>query len=328
MPTRAPDRRRSQQRVVKHRLDRDAPFYIAGHRGLAGSALVRRLTAAGFTRIIERASAQLDLRDRDAVFDFFAETRPTYVALAAAKVRGILANSTTPVDFLGENLRIQVNVLDAAREMKVPRLLFVGSSCAYPKFAEQPIREDSMLTGPLEPTHHAYAIAKIAGVVQIQAVRRQYGLPWISVMPTNLYGPNDNFHPTSSHVLPALIRRYDDAVLSRAPAVTNWGSGLPRRDFVHADDMADACLHLLENYDGAEPVNVGSGTDVTIREVADIVASAVGYTGETRWDGCQPEGSSRRLLDVSRLSATGWTTAITLRQGIESTVAWYQRHVR
>lgn len=308
-------------------LDRDAPFYVAGHRGLAGSAMVRRLIASGFTGIVTRTSSQLDLRDRDSVFAFFAETNPRYVVMAAARVGGILANSTAPVDFLSDNLRIQVNILDAAREMDVARLLFLGSSCAYPKFAEQPIREESLLTGPLEPTNDAYAIAKIAGILQVQAVRRQYGLPWISVMPTNLYGPNDNFSPMSSHVLPALIRRYHEAAASGARSVTNWGTGLPRREFLHSDDMADACLHLLEHYDAAGPVNVGSGTDVTIRELATMIASAVGYAGETHWDGSKPDGTPRKLLDVSRLSSTGWKPKITLQQGIDSTVAWYRRHV-
>jgi GDP-L-fucose synthase len=246
-------------------LDRGATFYVAGHRGLAGSALVRRLERAGFENIIGRSSAELDLRDRDAVFDFFAETRPKYVVLAAAKVGGILANSTYPVDFLSDNIRIQVHVLDAAREAEVTRLLFLGSSCIYPKFAEQPIREESLLCGPLEPTNDAYAIAKIAGILHIQAVRRQYGLAWISAMPTNLYGPNDNFSPTGSHVLPALIRRYEEARTSGADSVTNWGTGSPRREFLHVDDMADACFHLLEHYDGPQQVNVGSGTDVTIK---------------------------------------------------------------
>ncbi len=228
--------------------------------------------------------------------------RPRYVVLAAAKVGGILANSTYPVDFLSDNLRIQVNVLDAARAAGVERLLFLGSSCIYPKFADQPIREDALLTGPLEPTNDAYAIAKIAGILQVQAVRRQYGLPWISAMPTNLYGPNDNFSPTGSHVLPALIRRYDEAARSGEDTVTNWGTGSPRREFLHSDDLADACLHLLEHYDGPQHVNVGSGTDVTIREIAETIANAVGFTGQTRWDTEKPDGTPQKLLDVSKLT--------------------------
>lgn len=308
-------------------LDRSAPFYVAGHRGLVGSAIVRRLHSAGFVNIVGRTSAELDLRDRDAVFAYIRETRPRYVVLAAAKVGGILANSTYPVDFLSDNIRIQVNVLDAARDAQVERLLFLGSSCIYPKFAEQPIREESLLTGHLEPTNDSYAIAKIAGILHVQAVRRQHGLPWISAMPTNLYGPNDNFSPTGSHVLPALIRRYDEAVATGATSVTNWGTGSPRREFLHADDMADACLHLLENYDGPDQVNVGTGTDVTIREIAATVASAVGYRGETAWDTTKPDGTPQKLLDVSKLTQAGWTARISLQDGVERTVAWYRKNI-
>jgi GDP-L-fucose synthase len=305
-------------------LDRSATFYVAGHRGLVGSAIWRNLESEGFTNLAGRTSAELDLKNRDAVFAFFAETKPRYVVLAAAKVGGILANSTYPVDFLSDNLRIQVNVLDAAREHGVDRLLFLGSSCIYPKFADQPIREDSLLTGHLEATNDAYAIAKIAGIMQIQAVRRQYGLPWISAMPTNLYGPGDNFSPTGSHVLPALIRRYDEAARSGAQVVTNWGSGSPRREFLHVDDMAAACLHLLEQYDGSSQVNVGTGTDVTIRELASMVASAVGYTGEIAWDATKPDGTPRKLLDVSKLADAGWSASIGLEEGIRSTVEWFR----
>lgn len=308
-------------------LDREATFYVAGHRGMVGSAILRRLRAAGFERTVGRTSAELDLRDRHAVFDFFTAVRPRYVALAAARVGGILANSTRPVDFLSDNLRIQVNVLDAARTVGVERLLFLGSSCIYPKLAPQPIREDALLTGHLEPTNDAYAIAKIAGILHVQATRRQYGLPWISAMPTNLYGPHDNFSPQGSHVLPALIRRYDEAAASGAATVTNWGTGAPRREFLHADDMADACLHLLEHYDGPEHVNVGSGVDVTIRELAETVASVVGFEGTTSWDHSKPDGTPRKLLDVSKLEASGWRSSIDLREGIERTVAWYRGRV-
>lgn len=308
-------------------LDRSATFYIAGHKGLVGSAIWRTLEAEGFTNLVGRTSSALDLKDRNEVFAFFAETKPKYVVLAAAKVGGILANSTYPVDFLSDNLRIQVNVLDAALEHGVERLLFLGSSCIYPKFAEQPIREDSLLTGHLEPTNDAYAIAKIAGIMQIQAVRRQYGLPWISAMPTNLYGPGDNFSPEGSHVLPALIRRYDDAAKSRASSVTNWGTGTPRREFLHVDDMAAACLHLLENYDGPAQVNVGTGKDVTIKELAAIVAEAVGYNGEIVWDTTKPDGTPQKLLDVSELAKAGWTASISLSDGIKRTVEWYRSNV-
>ncbi len=317
----------AQQQGWPGELDRAATFYVAGHRGLVGSAIVRRLERAGFANIVGRTSAELDLKDRDAVFEFFADARPRYVVLAAAKVGGILANNTYPVDFLSDNLRIQVNVLDAAREAQVERLLFLGSSCIYPKFAQQPIREESLLTGHLEPTNDAYAIAKIAGILHVQAVRRQYGLPWISAMPTNLYGPNDNFSPTGSHVLPALIRRYDEAVASGAQSVTNWGTGTPRREFLHADDMADACLHLLEHYDGPEQVNVGSGIDVTIGEIAETIGSVIGYTGVTEWDTTKPDGTPQKLLDVSKLAEAGWTSKISLQEGIERTVAWYHDHI-
>jgi len=308
-------------------LDRDAVFYVAGHRGLVGSAVVRALEARGFGRIVGRSSAKLDLRDRDAVFAYLGEIRPKYLVLAAAKVGGILANSTNPVDFLSDNIRIQVNLMDAALAHDVERLVFLGSSCIYPKFAAQPIREDSLLTGHLEPTNDAYAIAKIAGILQVQAVRRQYGLPWISAMPTNLYGPGDNFSPTGSHVLPGLIRRYDEAVRSGASTVTNWGTGTPRRELLHSDDMADAVLHLMEHYDGATQVNVGTGSDVPISELAELVADAVGYDGATQWDTSKPDGTPRKLLDVSTLAATGWRSTIDLPEGVERTVRWYRDHV-
>lgn len=309
---------------VPRRLDRSSTFYVAGHRGLVGSAVWRHLEAKGFRNLIGRSSTELDLKDREAVFEFFAAVKPRYVALAAAKVGGILANNTYPVDFLSDNLRIQVNVLDAARVHGVERLLFLGSSCIYPKYADQPIREDSLLTGHLEPTNDAYAIAKIAGIIHIQAVRRQYGLPWISAMPTNLYGPGDNFSVEGSHVLPALIRRYDEAARSGARTVINWGTGSPRREFLHVDDMAAACLHLLENYDGPAQVNVGTGTDVTIRELASIVAEAVGYSGKIEWDSTKPDGTPRKLLDVSTLAEAGWSASISLAAGVRGTVEWYR----
>ncbi|MFI7493936.1 GDP-L-fucose synthase family protein [Kocuria sp. M4R2S49] len=307
-------------------LDRTAPFYVAGHRGLVGSAIWRKLKDEGFTDLIGRTSSELDLKDRDAVFAFFAEVKPRYVVLAAAKVGGILANNTYPVDFLSENLRIQVNVLDAALEHGVERVLFLGSSCIYPKLAPQPLKEEYLLTGHLEPTNDAYAIAKIAGILQIQAVRRQYGLPWISAMPTNLYGPGDNFSPTGSHVLPAMIRRYEEARLTGAESVTNWGTGSPLREFLHVDDMAEACLHLLEHYDGPEHVNVGTGTDLTIKELAGLVAEAVGYEGRIEWDTTKPDGTPRKLMDVSKLTAAGWTARIPLHEGLRSTVEWYREH--
>ncbi|WP_426374588.1 GDP-L-fucose synthase family protein [Rhodococcoides fascians] len=308
-------------------LDRDAPFYVAGHRGLVGSAIWRQLEASGFSDLIGRSSSELDLKDRDAVFAFFEETKPSTVVLAAAKVGGILANSTYPVDFLSDNLRIQVNVLDAALAQNVQRVLFLGSSCIYPKLAPQPIKEEYLLTGHLEPTNDAYAIAKIAGILQIQSVRKQYGLPWISAMPTNLYGPGDNFSPTGSHVLPALIRRYDEARSDGVDKVTNWGSGSPRREFLHVDDMAAACIHLLEHYDGPDQVNVGTGEDATIKEIAGIVASAVGFEGETEWDTSKPDGTPQKLLDVNKLKNAGWKPQIDLEAGIASTVEWYRANV-
>jgi GDP-L-fucose synthase len=308
-------------------LDRDATFYVAGHRGLVGSAIWRRLEAGGFNRLVGKTSAELDLKDRNEVFDHFRVLKPKYVVLAAAKVGGILANSTYPVDFLSENIRIQTNVLDAALQNDVERVLFLGSSCIYPRLAEQPIREDSLLTGHLEPTNDAYAIAKIAGILHTQAVRRQYGLPWISAMPTNLYGPNDNFSPTGSHVLPALIRRYDEAAKNGASSVTNWGTGTPRREFLHADDMADACLHLLEHYDSPAQVNVGTGRDATIQEIAETVAASVGFIGDTEWDTSKPDGTPQKLLDVSKLAGSGWTSKISLAEGLDRTVSWYRDHI-
>lgn len=308
-------------------LDRSAVFYIAGHRGLVGSAIWRKLESEGFTNLVGRTSSELDLRDSEQVRKFFGEIKPTYVVLAAAKVGGILANETYPVDFLVENLQIQINVMESARTSGVQRLLFLGSSCIYPKFAPQPITEDSLLTGHLEETNDAYAIAKIAGIMHVQSVRRQYGLPWISAMPTNLYGPGDNFSAVGSHVLPALLRRYDEARGESATEVTNWGSGQARREFLHVDDMAAACLHLMENYDGPEQVNVGTGTDVTIEELAALVAGVVGFEGETGWDRTKPDGTPQKLLDVSKLRELGWVSQIGLEEGLASTFEWYQNHV-
>jgi GDP-L-fucose synthase len=312
---------------VPGRLDRDAPFYVAGHRGLVGSAIWRKLQEEGFSGLIGASHSQLDLTDRVAVSDFIAEKRPKYLVLAAAKVGGIMANNTYPVDFLSENIQMQVNVLDAALKSGVERVLFLGSSCIYPALAPQPIKEDHLLTGHLERTNDAYAIAKIAGIFHIQSVRRQYGLPWISAMPTNLYGPGDNFSREGSHVLPALIRRYEDARLSGSASVTNWGTGTPRREFLHVDDMAAASLHLLENYDGPSQINVGTGSDVTIKEIAATVASAIGFDGETKWDTEKPDGTPQKLLDVSRLSEAGWKSRISLDEGIASTVAWFRENV-
>lgn len=309
---------------VDTNLPVEAPILVAGHRGLVGSAVWRYLEQRGHRHLMGARSSELDLRDRNAVFDFFAERRPAYVVLAAARVGGILANATYPADFLSENLRIQVNTLDAAKQFGVRRLIFLGSSCIYPKLAPQPIPEDALLTGSLEPTNDAYAIAKIAGILHVQALRRQHGCSFISAMPTNLYGPGDNFDLESSHVLPALIRRFHDANESGAPAVTLWGTGTPRREFLHVDDLARACVLLLERYDAPEPINVGCGHDVTIRELAQSIARVVGYTGRVEWDASKPDGTPRKLLDTSRINQLGWTPQIGLEEGIRSTYTWYR----
>lgn len=311
---------------MKSPLDRGSRVYVAGHRGLAGSAIWRALGAAGFEDRVGVPSSRVDLRDRAATFDYLLATRPDVVVLAAARVGGIVANDAYPADFLSENLRIQVNVMDAAQAAGVQRLLFLGSSCIYPKFAEQPIRESSLLTGALEPTNDAYAVAKIAGIMQVQAHRRQHGVRWISAMPTNLYGPGDNFHPENSHVLPALIRRFHEAVEQNRDEVVLWGSGTPRREFLHADDLGRAIVHLLDGYDDPETINVGVGVDVTIRELAETVADVVGFAGEIVQDTSRPDGTPRKLLDVSRIRALGWEPRIGLREGIDSTYRWFVSH--
>jgi GDP-L-fucose synthase len=305
-------------------LDLGAPFYVAGHRGLVGSAVWRHLSARGHTSLIGRTSTELDLRETAEVDRFFAEQRPTYVVLAAAKVGGILANSTYPADFLSDNLQIQLNVLNAAQRSGVERLLFLGSSCIYPKLAPQPISEDSLLTGPLEPTNDAYAIAKIAGVLHVQALRRQHGASFISAMPTNLYGRGDNFDLSSSHVLPALIRRFHEATVEGRDEIVIWGTGSPRREFLHVDDLARACLVLLERYDSGDPINIGTGKDVSIRDLAALIADVVGYTGRLTFDPSRPDGTPRKLLDVDRVNALGWRAEIGLREGIASTYDWYR----
>ncbi|WP_448221781.1 GDP-L-fucose synthase family protein [Gordonia iterans] len=310
--------------AAPYALSSSARVYVAGHRGMVGSAVVRALQRHGITDVVGASSAELDLRDREATFAYVRETKPDVVVLAAAKVGGILANSSQPVDFLSDNLRIQTNVMDAALAVRVPRLLFLGSSCIYPKFAEQPIAESALLTGELEQTNDAYAIAKIAGIIGVQAVRRQYGLPWISGMPTNLYGPNDNFSPTGSHLLPALLRRYSEAVESGAQTVTNWGTGTPRRELMHVDDMAEACITLLESYDGDQQVNIGTGVDHSIAEIAEMVQEAVGYTGAVNWDTTKPDGTPRKVLDVGKLRGLGWEQRVGLREGITSVLEWYR----
>jgi len=306
--------------------DKSATTYVAGHRGLVGSAIWRRLEADGYANLVGRTSAEVDLRDREATFDLLRDVRPRYLILAAARVGGILANDQYPAEFLSDNLRVQLNVMDAAQETDVERLVFLGSSCIYPKLAPQPIKEEYLMTGPLEPTNDAYAIAKIAGILQVQSARKQYGRHWISAMPTNLYGPGDNFSPESSHVLPALIRRYVDAKETGLERVTNWGSGTPRREFLHVDDLARAIVLLLEEYDSPETINVGTGEDQSIREIAELVAKVVGYEGEIAWDTSKPDGMPRKLLDVQRLKALGWRPTTSLEDGLRDTVEWYHEH--
>ena len=306
--------------------DKSATTYVAGHRGLVGSAIWRRLEADGYANLVGRTSAEVDLRDREATFDLLRDVRPRYLILAAARVGGILANDQYPAEFLSDNLRVQLNVMDAAQETDVERLVFLGSSCIYPKLAPQPIKEEYLMTGPLEPTNDAYAIAKIAGILQVQSARKQYGRHWISAMPTNLYGPGDNFSPESSHVLPALIRRYVDAKETGLERVTNWGSGTPRREFLHVDDLARAIVLLLEAYDSPETINVGTGEDQSIREIAELVAKVVGYEGEIAWDTSKPDGMPRKLLDVQRLKALGWRPTTSLEDGLRDTVEWYHEH--
>jgi GDP-L-fucose synthase len=297
--------------------------FVAGHRGLVGSAIVRALEREGFSDIVKRTRAELDLTDRAAVDRFFADARPAYVMLAAAKVGGILANDTLSGDFIRENLLIQTHVIDAAHRFGAKKLLFLGSSCIYPKMAPQPIKEDYLLTGALEPTNDAYAVAKIAGIQMCKSYHKQFGMRAISLMPTNLYGPNDNFDLTTSHVLPALIRKFHEARLAGAASVVCWGSGSPRRELLHVDDLADACVFLMRRYESPEPVNVGTGEDVTIRELAETVRSVVGFGGDIVWDTTKPDGTPRKLLDVSRLKALGFEAKIGLRDGIESTYRWY-----
>ena len=302
----------------------DARIFVAGHRGLVGSAIVRRLEAAGCTNIVTASREQLDLRDQAAVNYWFRANRPEYVYLVAGTVGGILANSTRPAEFLYDNMMIHATVVEASRRHDVTKLLYLGSSCIYPREAHQPITEDELLTGPLEPTNEAYAIAKIAGIKLCQSYRRQYGCNYISAMPTNLYGPNDNFDLTSSHVLPALIRKFDDARQAGVDEVEVWGSGTPYREFLHVDDLADACVHLMEHYDGEEHVNVGTGEDLTIRQLAETIRDVVHPGATIRFDPSRPDGMPRKQLDVSKLHGLGWQHRIALVDGIRSTYEWYQ----
>lgn len=307
-------------------MEKTARIFVAGHRGLVGSAITRALQAIGYTNLILKARDELDLTNFSNVAEFFAKEKPAYVFLAAAMVGGIYANDTRGGDFIYDNLAIELNVLKNAKDFGVKKLLFLGSSCIYPREAPQPMKEEYLLTGPLEETNKPYAVAKIAGIVMCQAFHKQYGTNFISPMPTNLYGPGDNFDLTSSHVLPALIRKFHDAKLSGASAVTIWGTGTPRREFLFVDDLADACLFLMNNYDEPDIINVGVGEDITINELASLVAQIVGFTGTIEHDLTKPDGTMQKLLDVSRIHARGWQAQTDLQDGIAKTYAWFLAH--
>lgn len=304
-------------------MDKTDKIFVAGHRGMVGSALMRRLQAKAFSNVVTRDRSQLDLTDKAAVAKFFKEERPDIIVVAAAKVGGIKANNDYPVEFLVENLRIQNNVIRAAHDNGVDKLLFFGSSCIYPKFAPQPIPESALLTGPLEQTNEAYAIAKIAGIKLCQAFSREYGANFISAMPTNLYGPNDNFDLETSHVLAALLRKAHEAKVRKDRKLIVWGTGKPRREFLHVDDLASACLLLLEKYDSPKIINVGCGEDISIRELAELTCEVVGFDGELAWDTTKPDGTPRKLLDTSKIRALGWKPTITLREGLKQTYDWF-----
>ena len=304
-------------------MQSEGSIFIAGHRGLAGSAILRALQSRGHSRLIVRTHQELELTDAGAVKDFFQQERPESVFLAAAKVGGIQANNTLPAEFLRENLLIQTHVLHEAWQAGVKKLLFLGSSCIYPKLAPQPIPESALLTGELESTNEAYALAKIAGIQLCKAYRKQHGANFIVVMPTNLYGPNDNFHPEHSHVLPALLRRFHEAQRDGLQEVTVWGSGTPKREFLHSDDLASACLFLMEHYDSPEIINIGWGQDCTICELTEMIAKTVGYTGKLKWDDSRPDGTPRKVLDNRKLTALGWEPKISLKEGLRLTYQWY-----
>lgn len=304
-------------------MEKKAKIYIAGHQGLVGSALVRALKAAGFERLLLRAHRELDLRQQAAVEDFFAREKPDYVFLAAARVGGIWANNTYPAQFIYDNLMIQTNVIHQAYEHGVKKLLFLGSSCIYPKYCPQPMKEEYLLTGPLEPTNEPYAIAKIAGLKMCQAYRRQYGCRFISVMPTNLYGPGDNFDPMHSHVIPGLMYRLHWAKIQGQPQVTIWGTGKPRREFLYSDDLAAACLFLMQHYNEELPINIGVGRDITIQELTRLLAEVIGYQGDLVFDPSYPDGTPQKLLDITRLQQLGWQAKTDLHQGLRQTYAWF-----
>jgi GDP-L-fucose synthase len=311
---------------VSQTVPHDAPIFVAGHRGLVGSAVLRGLESAGFTNILTASRDQLDLRDQAAVNYWFRAHRPEYVYLVAGTVGGILANSTRPAEFIYDNMMIHATVVHASYVHSVKKLLYLGSSCIYPRDAHQPMTEEALLTGPLEPTNEAYALAKIAGIKLCQSYREQYGANFISAMPTNLYGPNDNFDLQSSHVLPALMRKFHDAKISNGSSVEVWGTGTPRRELLHVDDLADACLFLMDRYEGARHINVGTGVDLSIRELAETVRDVVYPDAELVFDASKPDGSPRKLLDVGRINALGWTASTGLREGIESTYSWFLQH--
>ncbi|HAE69322.1 MULTISPECIES: GDP-L-fucose synthase [Sphingobacterium] len=298
-------------------MEKDAKIYIAGHRGMVGSAIHRKLSELGYNNIVTRTSSELDLRNQQAVADFFDQEKPDYVFLAAAKVGGIMANNTYRADFIYENMAIQNNVIKSSYDNKVKKLMFLGSSCIYPKMAPQPLNEDMLLTGTLEPTNEPYAIAKIAGIKMAEAFRDQYGCNYISVMPTNLYGINDNYHPQNSHVLPALIRRFHEAKINQLPEVMIWGTGTPLREFLFSDDLADACVFLMNNYDEKQFVNIGIGEDLSIKELAELIKDVIGYQGTISFDSSKPDGTPRKLMDVSKLHALGWKHRVNLREGIQ-----------
>jgi len=298
-------------------------IYVAGHRGLVGSAIVRAIEAQGKHTWIGRTRTELDLLNRKAVFDFLAKEKPDALVIAAAKVGGIHANNTFPVEFLSENLQIEANLMDGAHAAKVEKLLFLGSSCVYPKLAQQPIKEEYLLTGELEKTNEAYALAKISGLKLVQAYRKEYGHNWISAMPTNMYGPGDNFHLENSHVLPALIRKFHDAKTQGKATVKLWGTGTPRREFLHSDDFGRGCVFLLENYNDDVAINVGVGEDIAIKDLAELIKGIVGFDGEIQWDSNKPDGTPRKLLDVTRINTLGWSAQINLKKGIRDTYEWF-----
>lgn len=308
-------------------MNKDARIYVAGHRGLVGAAIVRRLQAAGYKNLVTATSQELDLREQAAVRAFFTEQKPKYVFLAAAKVGGILANDSYPAEFIYDNLMMEANVIDAAYRAHVHKLLFLGSTCIYPKLAPQPLKEEYLLTGSLEPTNEWYAVAKIAGIKLCEAYARQYGARFISAMPTNLYGPGDNFDLEKSHVMPALIRKFHEAKVNDAPTVSVWGTGAPRREFLHVDDCADACVFLMENYESSDIVNIGTGSDLQIRELAGLVKQVVGYTGEIVFDTTKPDGTPRKLVDVQRIRNLGWRPSIALEDGVRSAYQWFLDHI-